>query len=74
MRGQEKSRSYLVPRRRGGLFNSPIIGGLNKPPRPLQLRMLREMFIDVAATPPRLMRGVRHRPAVGQQPLTKAKN
>src|SRR5256885_16768338 len=38
--------------------NHRLIGKLNQPPRPLQLRRLRDFFIDVASTPPLPRRGL----------------
>ena len=58
MRGQEKVAKPLCSAQTGWSVQLPIIGALNRPPRPLQLRMLRDIFLDVASTPPRLRRGV----------------
>jgi hypothetical protein len=41
---------------------SKINCGLNEPPRPLHQRWLRDIFIDVAATPPFPRRGLRKKP------------
>src|SRR5437867_6498737 len=49
------SRSNLVGSGRGGWFKQPIIGGLNQPPRPRELRSLREIFL--IAQPPLLIQG-----------------
>src|SRR6516162_6549104 len=52
MRGQQKMRSLLVPRRRGGQFGQPSqdFAGLTTPSAPT--RRLCDILFDVAATPP----------------------
>src|SRR5881409_1164472 len=64
------SRSHISSRRRArsasaiarslkkGWFKPPIIGRLNQPPRPLPIRMLRDIFLEVASTPPYPRRGI----------------
>jgi hypothetical protein len=52
------SRSDISSRRRGGWFKPPIIGSLTEPPRPLPLRRLRDIFLEVASTPPYPRRGI----------------
>ena len=56
---KKKPRSNLSPRRRGGVDQQPIIGGLNQPPRLRPLRRLRGILLMGAATPPWPRRGVR---------------
>ena len=58
MRDQENFAKPPQFAQTGWSVQSPIIRDLTKPPRPLQLRMLRTIFLDVASTPPRLRRGV----------------
>src|SRR5262245_14502714 len=41
-----------------GSFYPPNNRSLNQPPRPLRQRRLRDIFIDVASTPPLLRRGL----------------
>src|SRR5262245_12753596 len=52
-----QSRSFLWVSGRGGSFDFGLVGGLNDPPRLRELRRLREILMDRAATPP-LPRGV----------------
>src|SRR5207302_612795 len=54
---KKKLRSSSFPRRRGGVDQPPLIYG-PAPPRPLPIRWLRDIFVEVASTPPRLRRGV----------------
>src|SRR5262245_12029526 len=51
-RSRKFREATLASRRRGGSFNYRLIGGLNQPPRPLHQRRLRDIFLDVASTPP----------------------
>src|SRR5262249_31106990 len=57
-----KCREVSSAAERGWFVQLPIIGGLNEPPRPLHQRWLRDIFLDVAATPPLPRRGL-HSPA-----------
>jgi len=58
-RSRKFREATLASRRRGGLFNYRLIGGLNKPPRPLHQRRLRGIILDVPSTPPWPRRGIR---------------
>src|SRR5437867_7716829 len=60
---KKKPRSDLSPRRRGGVGQQPKIFLTNTTPS-APARWLRDIFIDVASTPPRLRRGVLVQPAL----------
>ena len=55
-RSDKKSRSVLIPRRRGGAGQGSGFPGQHHPVRSYQ-RKLSRFFLGVAATPPRLRRG-----------------
>ena len=58
LRDQEDFAKPPQPRADGVVVKQPIIGSLNEPPRPLHQRLLRDIFLVVASTPPLPRRGL----------------
>jgi hypothetical protein len=68
---QEKTRSHISPRGRGGVGQKEFDFLTNTTPSAPVIRMLRDTFLDVAATPPQLRRGMLARiSALSQEGVT----